>query len=132
MDPEIAGNHCSQVMQFCGHDPICRKFNHPQALQQAKENVEKYYRVVGVTEKMNMTLKVLEHEMPEYFENAFHVYNTDAEIKRYQMRNAFKLPVSEKVMNIVKANLTNEIEFYDFCKQRLLGQYESIISINKP
>ena len=44
------------MMQFCGHDPICRKFNNPEALQKAKANVEKHYPVVGITENINMTL----------------------------------------------------------------------------
>ena len=43
-------------MQFCGHDPICRKFNNAEALQKAKSNVEKHYAVVGTTENINMTL----------------------------------------------------------------------------
>ena len=44
------------MMQFCGHDPICRKFNNLEALQKAKANVEKHYPVVGITENINMTL----------------------------------------------------------------------------
>ena len=113
-------------MQFCGHEPICRKFNNPEALQKAKVNVEKFYKVVGVTEHINMTLKVLEHEMPEYFEGAEYIYHNDEEVKRFRMKNAYKLPVSEEVMNIVRKNFTREIEFYEFCKQRLLKQYEQI------
>ena len=133
MDSEDAGNHVSQIMQFCGHDPVCRKFNNPEALQIAKENVDKYYKVVGITENINMTLKVAEHEMPEYFENAFHVYHHDPEIRNYQMKNPYKLPVSEQVMEIVRANFTHEIEFYEFCKQRLQAQYQTILSSkNKP
>lgn len=37
-------------------------------------------------------------------------------------RNAFKPPVSEEVKDIVRANFTKEIEFYQFCRQRLHQQ----------
>lgn len=46
------------------------------------------------------------------------------EIKIYNTinRNAFKPPVSEDVKDIVRKNFTKEIEFYEFCKQRLQKQ----------
>lgn len=41
-------------------------------------------------------------------------------------RNAFKPPVSEAVKNIVRANFTREIEFYEFCRQRLHMQLRAL------
>ena len=64
--------------------------------------------------------------MPEYFEGASVQYHSDPDIKRFRMKNAYKLPVSDEVMKIVSANFTNEIEFYDFCKQRLIKQFDAI------
>ena len=32
-DNKNAYDHRGQMMQFCGHDPICRKFNNAEALQ---------------------------------------------------------------------------------------------------
>ena len=69
---------------------------------------------------------VLEDRMPEYFKNAAEVYHGDSEVKRFRMKNAYKLPVSDKVMKIVRANFTHEIEFYEFCKQRLQKQFDEI------
>lgn len=43
-------------------------------MQKAKENVEKYYAVVGVLEELNMTLTVLEHYLPKFFAGALDVY----------------------------------------------------------
>lgn len=37
-------------------------------------------------------------------------------------RNLFKPPVSEAVKDIVRANFTREVEFYNFCRQRLHRQ----------
>lgn len=47
------------------------------------------------------------------------------EISRYTTinKNNFKPPVSEEVKDIVRRNFTKEIEFYNFCKQRLHKQY---------
>lgn len=125
-DSGIVNDHRSQIMQFCGHEPICRQFNNAEALQKAKNNVEKYYKVVGIIENINMTLSVLEDRLPEYFEGAKELYHNDPDVQKFRMKNAYKLPVSAEVMQIVRANFTMEIEFYEFCKQRLQKQFEDI------
>ena len=38
-------------------------------------------------------------------------------------RNIYKPPVAEATKEIVRKNFTREIEFFDFCKQRLHKQY---------
>ena len=40
-------------------------------------------------------------------------------------QNFHKGFVSEEVKDIVRQNFTREIEFYDFCKKRLLVQVKS-------
>ncbi len=102
------------------------RFNSPRALALAKENVEKYYKVVGLVEDINKTLTVAEAEMPEYFEGAMELFHSAPEVKKFRLKNAYKLPVSDEVMKLVTANFTNEIEFYRFCQQRLYSQYDSI------
>jgi dermatan/chondrotin sulfate uronyl 2-O-sulfotransferase UST len=121
-------DHRSQISQFCGHETECRKFNSMSALQKAKANVEKFYQVVGVIEDVNMTLAVLEAKMPEFFNGAIKIYAEDEDIKEGQESrfNPYKLPVSDEIKSIVRANFTHEIEFYNFCKQRLLTQYSDL------
>lgn len=41
-------------------------------------------------------------------------------------RNAFKPPVSEYVKEIVRRNFSREVEFYEFCKNRLHKQYRAL------
>ena len=41
-------------------------------------------------------------------------------------KNPEKPPVSEAVKEILRQNFTNEIEFFEFCKQRLNRQYLAI------
>ena len=38
-------------------------------------------------------------------------------------RNIYKPPVAEETKNIVRKNFTRELEFFNFCKQRLHKQY---------
>jgi hypothetical protein len=47
-------------------------------------------------------------------------------VKKFRNRNAFKVPVSDEVIQLVRANFTQEIEFYEFCKQRLDRQYKEL------
>ncbi len=54
------------------------------------------------------------------------MYGEAKEVKKFRNRNAFKVPVSDEVMEIVRANFTREIEFYEFCKQRLENQFKQI------
>lgn len=41
-------------------------------------------------------------------------------------RNAFKPPVSDYVKDIVRRNFSREMEFYEFCKDRLYKQYRAL------
>ena len=86
--------------------------------------MEKYFPVVGITGKMNMTLKVLEAILPEYFEGATKVYYGKSFIRKNLHETKYKKPVSEEVKQILRANFTHEIEFYEFCRQRLQRQFD--------
>ena len=39
-------------------------------MAKAKENVEKYFPVVGILERLNDSLLVLEHKLPQFFKGA--------------------------------------------------------------
>lgn len=38
-------------------------------------------------------------------------------------KNIYKPPVSEEIKEIVRRNFTREIEFYQFCRQKLHKQF---------
>jgi len=88
--------------------------------------VEKHYAVVGVLEELNKTLTVLEHYVPRYFKGAFDVYWNEVSIFSKINRNIYKPPVAEETKIIVRKNFTRELEFFDFCKQRLHKQYMAL------
>ena len=79
---------------------------------------------------MIQTLAVLEAKMPEYFEGASDLYHNDPEVIQWRFKNKGKPPISEEVKNMLRANFTLEIEFYDYLKQRLKNQYDEIAQLN--
>merc|ERR1712156_15124 len=108
---------------FCGQDEDCTGLNTEIALRKARENVEKHYAAVGVLEELNKTLTVLEHYVPRFFKGAKDVYWNEINVFSRINRNIYKPPVAEDTKNIVRKNFTREIEFFEFCKQRLHKQY---------
>ena len=94
----------------------------------AKENVMKNYPVVGVLENFNQTLHVLEQILPQYFKGATEAfYNPVFKMDRFS--NVDKKPVRDEVKAIVRSKLAHEVEFYEFCKERLSKQYQNVSSI---
>jgi len=117
---------------FCGQDDDCTGFNTEVAMRKAKENVEKHYAVVGVLEELNKTLTVLEHYVPRFFKGAKDVYWNEVQIFSKINRNIYKPKTAEATKDIVRKNFTRELEFYDFCKQRLHKQYMALNLEQKP
>ncbi|XP_055387147.1 heparan sulfate 2-O-sulfotransferase pipe-like [Condylostylus longicornis] len=126
---EGIGDHRRQTLFFCGHDYECTPFNTVGALERAKYAVESQYAVVGVLEDLNATLSVFEKYIPRFFSGAYEIYQESAEHLAKINKNAFKPPVTEEVKDIVRRNFTKEIEFYQFCRQRLYKQY---LAVNLP
>ncbi|XP_043793679.1 heparan sulfate 2-O-sulfotransferase pipe isoform X2 [Apis laboriosa] len=123
---EGIGDHRRQTLFFCGHSEKCTPFNTMGALERAKMAVEKHYAVVGVLEDVNSTLTVLENYIPRFFRGATDVYYDEVNAFTRINRNFFKPPVSEEVKDMVRSNFTREIEFYQFCRQRLYKQLRAL------
>jgi len=121
------GDHRRQTMFFCGHGDECTGFNTEIAMRKAKENVERHYAVVGVLEDLNKTLTVLEHYVPRFFKGALETYWKEVHIFSKINRNIYKPKVEEATKVIVRQNFTRELEFFDFCKQRLHKQYLAVL-----
>ena len=58
---------CSLQSYFCGQNPVCVRFGSKQALLLAKRNVDLHYTVVGIVEKMQVTVEVMERLLPSVF-----------------------------------------------------------------
>ena len=94
------------------------------------QNVDEYFSVVGVLEDWSKSLRVLETFIPKFFSGATQVWSS-GEFDPYTNRNNFKPKVPHFVRHLIAKNLTREIEFYNYCRQRLHKQYLSILWIKK-
>ncbi len=93
------------------------------ALSQAKSNLEKYYTVVGVLEELSTSLSVFESKIPQFFNGASKIYESDASTFSNINKNSNKPQIPTKVKDFIQQKLPNEMEFYNFCKQRLMAQF---------
>ena len=73
-----------------------------------------------------MTLTVLEKVMPEYFEGAIQAYYGSKFVINGRHQNPYKKPIKEETLNMIRSHFTHEIEFYDYCTQRLHNQYNQL------
>ncbi|KAL7734363.1 hypothetical protein ACLKA6_010698 [Drosophila palustris] len=120
---EKVGDHRRQTLFFCGHNEFkCTPFNSRLALQLAKQNVEREYAVVGTWEHTNETLAVLEAYIPRYFADASKMYYSGLHAGKSN-DNPMKPHIRQEIVDMVRRNFTREIEFYQFCRQRLHKQY---------
>ncbi|XP_055843998.1 heparan sulfate 2-O-sulfotransferase pipe isoform X3 [Episyrphus balteatus] len=121
------GDHRRQMLFFCGQDDsVCLPFNSYHAMQIAKRTVEKEYAVVGSWEDTNITLSVLEKYIPKFFNKALDVYQKSQHLLGKVNKNTSRPPVTQEVRDLLSRNMTHEIEFYQFCKQRLYRQYLAV------
>ena len=118
-------SHTSQIAFFCGSELICDVFGSREALELAKSNVEKYYSVVGVLELWSETLQTLEHYIPFFFKDAAKAYKEIIGNKIVN-KNETKPKVPKFIKDAIAKNFTVEMEFFEFCKQRLYKQYLAI------
>ncbi|XP_034484056.1 heparan sulfate 2-O-sulfotransferase pipe isoform X3 [Drosophila innubila] len=124
MEMDNLGDHRRQTLFFCGqHSKLCMPFNSLEAMQRAKRNVEKRYAVVGTWEDTNTTLSVLETYIPRFFAGAREEYYAMQGHMENVNRNALRPTISEMARLALSRNLTHEIEFYQFARQRLNKQF---------
>lgn len=104
--------------------------------------MEREYAVVGTWEHTNETLAVLEAYVPRYFADASKMYYCKYSRATFWVHllhlfasfpagmhgekandNPMKPRIRSEIIDLVRRNFTREIEFYQFCRQRLHKQY---------
>ncbi|XP_064105763.1 heparan sulfate 2-O-sulfotransferase pipe-like [Macrobrachium nipponense] len=122
----ITGHHYDlSIPYFCGHHEYCRELNNEAALRTAKLHVEEWYPVVGVLEDINATLTVLEHKLPRFFRGVTDLYYNDL-LAPHHNKNRYRPRTSKYVEDLLRRNLTDEYDFYNFVRQRLNLQYRQV------
>merc|ERR1712032_1121270 len=117
-DEEVG--HKRQMAQFCGQESWCSAINSQRVMMSAMANVEEHYVVVGVAELWQESLEVLEHFLPQFFLGA--VNFDHARGSKKVNSNHWKPFVTEEIRSIVAQSNSREIEFYNFCVERLKRQ----------
>lgn len=107
---------------FCGTHVECLNPNSEWALNQAKQNVESLYSVVGVMEEYRESLAVMEAYLPGWLGGANKVFNSTTGHKN---KNKHGMP-SEEVLTILNERYKLDTEFYMFVKQRLRLQMNKL------
>ncbi|XP_059473937.1 heparan sulfate 2-O-sulfotransferase 1-like [Neocloeon triangulifer] len=113
------------IPYFCGHESFCSEINNWQALERAKANVEKYFKVVGVLENLNETLAVLETSLPRYFRGVQELYFNELLKPHYNKNKNNPRKMKESTRRKLESSLKMEYDFYNFVKKRLLKQFHS-------
>ena len=113
LDPEYLTEQ--QYTYFCGSAQECRTIGNRDGLQRAKYNAEKYYSVIGVLEELELSFKVMELYLPNYFQNF-----TQLGARSDQTNHKAELDLTN--LKKVEKWFETDIEFYQFTKQRLHSQ----------
>ncbi|XP_071841924.1 uronyl 2-sulfotransferase-like isoform X2 [Apostichopus japonicus] len=88
------------------------------AIQQSKQNIEKYYTLVGITEEMLNTMKLLEKLFPELLPRIHKKYINKNKERKEGYTTLHKVPPSKHTVSILKEKLKREYDLYYFIKGR--------------
>jgi len=111
---------------FCGHDPICRTED-PAALSLAKSNIVEHYAVVGLTEDLPAFFTAAEHVLPAYFKGAPQIFKKFGEVYRKDTSTRKKGEASAHTRNILTERLSQDIQLYNWIKQRFYTTFSGLL-----
>ena len=117
------------IPHFCGQQEVCL-FPTEKALAQAKQNVIRYFPVVGYLEKFDELVEVLEAVWPRFYRGAVGLYR---QIKgdagtRHKTEN-MSVP-NQATRNTLMPRLGLEYDFYRFIIQRFHCLYNYMYHVN--
>ncbi|XP_012282342.1 heparan sulfate 2-O-sulfotransferase 1 [Orussus abietinus] len=112
--------YSGSISHFCGQDTRCTRRNSRWALERAKDNVSRWYPVVGLLDHMDVTLKALENTFPYFFGGASEVYKRiqPTKIGANDRHASMKVTAKKRLREI----LAKEVEFYQWLKSRLFNK----------
>ena len=94
------------------------------SLQKAKAAVEQQYSVVGLSERRNVSLAVMEAFLPSWFSQATSMEEEKG--SKREMVNSHPEPGGQTRTELMR-RLELDYNFYYFCLQRLEMQWKSIL-----
>nr|XP_054767061.1 heparan sulfate 2-O-sulfotransferase 1-like [Lytechinus pictus] len=101
---------------FCGYDSKCET-DHEWSLEKAKENIDKYYTFVGITEEFETSLQIIELLVPDLLGGLFKAYKdlNDVGINWNDLfRTRNKKRLSHRLENKAREIMKDDVELYDY------------------
>ena len=105
---------------FCGPASYCKN-NPKKALKRAKENIVKYYAVVGLLEHFDLTLKIIQKRLPSFLP----VIPRDPGLRENQAKKTNASTVSEEMIAKIKKANWADIELYALVKKLFWTQVKA-------
>ena len=104
---------------FCGIHVSCKNICSKAALSRAKWVAANVYQIIGLTEKFDLTVAVLQAVGPSWFKGlkATHA-RMQINGRGTEKQGVASRPLSNKTMEVLKAWNQQDIELYDFIKKR--------------
>ncbi|KAI1716320.1 sulfotransferase family domain-containing protein [Ditylenchus destructor] len=105
-----------QVPYFCGTASFCSEAGNPKALEMAKWNLVNRYLLVGLTERMEDMIALMEQLLPSFFSGALSHFKSLNDHKKNLRHTLRKIMPSEEVLGRIKQTkiYRMEREFYEF------------------
>ncbi|CAF0991147.1 unnamed protein product [Didymodactylos carnosus] len=122
----------SAIAFFCGQSSYCEGYKTiEEALWQAKSNIVKYYKLIGITENLFKTFSVMEHVLPQFFANISKLYLRQKKKRIWETPKAYRIEPNNRTKEILYKALKYEIDLYTYVKRRLDRRYDEIFSAKK-
>ncbi|XP_045124770.1 heparan sulfate 2-O-sulfotransferase hst-2-like isoform X2 [Portunus trituberculatus] len=116
------------ITYFCGHQEFCKTVGSSEALQRAKQVVAERYSVVGLVGHMEMSLQLMQTLVPGFLKGALDFYFNIRKKKEKLNRNSHKPAVPREVRQELRRRMGNDIDFYNFLRQRLFLQAQTFLT----
>jgi len=111
---------CTSVKQtltmfFCGQDDDCIENSHrPKALEKAKANLINVYDFIGVHERFEDSIRILEASLPNVMKGLYSNYKLMQEETGQVTRKKGK--VAELSKRVLRKHLKNDVDLYEFAR----------------
>ena len=119
----FSGGNYRMIPYFCGNATICHTPSE-QGLNQAIENLNKYFLVVGVLEQFEQFLKLCQKMMPTHFNGILQLYGDKRAAINYSGKTKYKESPSVETVAFLRntPNMKFEYQFYNHVIQRFNSQ----------
>uniref|UniRef100_A0A914EJM7 Uncharacterized protein n=1 Tax=Acrobeloides nanus TaxID=290746 RepID=A0A914EJM7_9BILA len=121
-----------QIPYFCGSHKFCSDIGNRLALETAKRNIVERYVLVGLTERMQDLISLLERILPDFFNGASPHFLSMGEDRKNLRHTLRKVAPSEATIEKIKSSqeYKMERELYDFVASEFENYWNRVMDQN--